>query len=202
MTMLSGIEDKRWEQLAQQQKWSQLDGARRQAEGWRNGLTGLTALLAAVTIVSGPDNVDGLALTTRTVVVALLGAGFAALVAGSLMAVRAAHGAPTRIYLKGPALKAWTRDEVRRIGVLIRWAGVLLIVGLLAVAASVGVTWLASPADVRPTVRVVTIDTKVCGELLSVDHDSVVLDVNPAAAEERVVLRLDRLVSLTPAACG
>ncbi|MEU7608267.1 hypothetical protein [Micromonospora sp. NPDC049204] len=195
------IEDKRWEQLAEQQKFGQLDGARRQAEGWRTGLTGLTALLAAATIIKGPDNVVDLTPDARLIVVSSLGLGFAALVAGSLVAVRAANGSPVGdTWLTGKALRTWTRNEVGAIRRAIRLAAALLLVGLAAIAFSVGTTWLAGPAN-KPGFKVVTTDTQVCGELLALDRTSVTLDVDRTSRQQRVVVRLDGVLSLTPQRC-
>ncbi|MEU8284038.1 hypothetical protein AB0C01_06835 [Micromonospora sp. NPDC048905] len=195
------IEDKRWEQLAEQQKFGQLDGARRQAEGWRTGLTGLTALLAAATIIKGPDNVVDLTPDARLIVVSSLGLGFAALVAGSLVAVRAANGSPVGdTWLTGKALRTWTRNEVGAIRRAIRLAAALLLVGLAAIAFSVGTTWLAGPAN-KPRFKVVTTDTQVCGELLALDRTSVTLDVDRTSRQQRVVVRLDGVLSLTPQRC-
>ncbi|MEV7986985.1 hypothetical protein [Micromonospora sp. NPDC085948] len=195
------IEDKRWEQLAEQQKFGQLDGARRQAEGWRTGLTGLTALLAAATIIKGPDNVVDLTPDARLIVVSSLGLGFAALVAGSLVAVRAANGSPVGdTWLTGKSLRTWTRNEVGAIRRAIRLAAALLLVGLAAIAFSVGTTWLAGPAN-KPGFKVVTTDTQVCGELLALDRTSVTLDVDRTSRQQRVVVRLDGVLSLTPQRC-
>ncbi|GIJ29102.1 hypothetical protein Vqi01_42640 [Micromonospora qiuiae] len=196
------IEDKRWEQLAEQQKFGQLDGARRQAEGWRTGLTGLTALLAVATIIKGPDNVADLTPDTRLVVLGALGVGFAALVAGSLIAVRAASGTPGEdTWLTGKALRTWTRNEVRAIRRAIRVAATLLVIGLAAIAFSIGLTWLAGPAVNKPGFKVVTTDTQVCGELLALDRTSVTLDVDPTSRQQRVVVRLDGILSMTPQRC-
>jgi hypothetical protein len=47
------LDPKRWAQKAQELKFTQLDSARRQAEGWRTGLGGLTTLLSAALIIKG-----------------------------------------------------------------------------------------------------------------------------------------------------
>ena len=45
------VERLRWAEKAQELRFTQLDMVRRQAESWRTGLTGITALLGAVLIV-------------------------------------------------------------------------------------------------------------------------------------------------------
>lgn len=196
------ITDKRWAQLAERLKLEQLDGARRQAESWRTGLGGLTTLLAAVTIVKGPDTIGNLSGGWRITVVVLLGSAFAALTTGTLLAVRAASGRPEDIFLTGPNLKAWTRREVRAIRRAIRGAATLLVVGLVLVAVAVGTTWLLLPRDsgAPGTVQVVTVDAHVCGELVSVDRTSVTLDLDPGPKTRPLMVPLDRLVSMAPVA--
>jgi hypothetical protein len=195
------ITDKRWAQLAEQLKLQQLDGARRQAESWRTGLGSLTALLAAVTIVKGPDTIGELSGGWRITVVVLLGLAFAALTAGTLLAVRAAGGRPEAMFLTGPNLKAWTRREVRAVRRAIQGATALLVVGLVLVAVAIGATWLLpreQPA--HPSVQVVTVDTHACGELVSVDRAAVTLDLDPGPKTRTLLLPHDRLVSITPVA--
>jgi hypothetical protein len=197
------ILDKRWAQLADELKLHQLDNARSQAERWRTGLAGLTALLGVVTIVKGPDELTALSGSSRRLVVTLIGLAFAALLAGSLVAVRAASGAPRLAWLTGPALKAWTQREVVTIRRSVLLSAALLVVGLLLMATALGQIWLAQPATAatRPTVEIVTTDNHLCGELLGMTQTQVTVDLDAGPAVKPFTVPTDRLVSVTPTRC-
>ncbi|MFC7241733.1 hypothetical protein ACFQO7_04480 [Catellatospora aurea] len=70
------------------------ESLRTQAAAWRNGLTAVTALLAAALIVRGPDDLAELHWTVRLLAGALLLAGFALLVRAILLAATATATAP------------------------------------------------------------------------------------------------------------
>ncbi|SFC47675.1 hypothetical protein [Streptomyces aidingensis] len=134
--------DRRWAELAREQEFLQLAEVRRQAEGWRNGLAGTTALLTVLVFVKGRDNLADLSPGGRVTAMVLLGAGFLCLLCGTLTAVRACYGRPGEsVYLGGQALRRWTEREVARAGRLVITATVLSVAGVLCVAAAVGVAW-------------------------------------------------------------
>jgi hypothetical protein len=171
------IETKRWVQLAQELTFQQLTSARKQAEGWRTGLTGLTALLTAVLIIKGRDNVSDLPSTFLWTVVVLLGAALALLVTATLLAVRAASGAPSAaILLTGENLRTWTKSEVQAVGRFIRWAAILTVAAICLLALAVGITWTAPVADpTKPLVEVILPTGSSCGELLSATGGNLLL---------------------------
>lgn len=171
------IESKRWVQLAQELRFEQLTSARKQAEGWRTGLAGLTALLTVVLIVKGRDNVSTLTPNFLWTVVALLGAALALLVTATLLAVRAASGAPsTAILLTGENLRAWTKAEVRSVGRFIRWAAILTVTAICVLALAVGITWTAPVSRPSPSLVEVVLSTgSVCGELAGVKNGDLLL---------------------------
>ncbi|GAA4240247.1 hypothetical protein GCM10022254_64220 [Actinomadura meridiana] len=162
------LDDKRWAQKAQELKFTQLDSARKQAEGWRTGLGGLTALLSAVLVLKGRDNITTLVPEAQWAVVALLGVALAMLVTATLLAVRAASGRPGQRHLRtGERLQWWTRQEVRRIARAIRWAAWLAALAIACVASAIGTTWLAPAAKPDPALVEVRHQTgRVCGELI------------------------------------
>lgn len=168
---------KRWARLAEDLEFEQLTGARKQAEGWRTGLTSLTAVLAAVTIVKGTDSVADLAEWLRYTVVALLAAAFLLLVIGSLAATRAASGDPgAEIFLEGDELRAWTLDAARSVQKHIVRATRCMLLGLSALALATGLTWLGPRAsEDRPLVTVEVDGNRLCGTLLAVEERTVIL---------------------------
>ncbi len=171
------IESKRWVQLAQELKFQQLSSARKQAEGWRAGLGGLTALLTAVLIVKGRDNVSDLAPAFLWTVVVLLGAVLALLVTATLLAVRASSGSPSAaILLTGENLRAWTKGEVQAVGRFIHWAAILTVTAVCVLALAVGITWTAPVArPMTPLVEVIMPAGHTCGELLGIADGNLVL---------------------------
>ncbi|MEU3751641.1 hypothetical protein AB0H17_02580 [Streptomyces olivoreticuli] len=163
---MSGSTDRRWAELARELELRQLPELRRQAEGWRTGLTGLTALFAVLVVLKGRDNLDGLPFAARVAATALLAAAFLLLAAGSLLAVRASYGRPgDEITLGGQALRAWTEREVVRVTRRLVTAAVCCVSGLVLVAAAVAVAWSTTGAAAEHLVRVTTPAATVCGEL-------------------------------------
>jgi hypothetical protein len=110
-------------------------------------------------------------------VVILLGAALALLVTATLLAVRAASGAPSAaILLTGENLRAWTKSEVQAVGRFIRWAAILTVAATCLLALAVGIAWTAPvPKPVRPLVEVILPTGDSCGELLSVTGGNLLL---------------------------
>jgi hypothetical protein len=157
-----------WAERAQQLKLSQLDTARKQAEAWRTGLAGVTALLGAVLVVKGRDDFTALAAPYPIVVLTLFGLALAALVLATLAALRAASGAPgDEILVNGEELRAWTEAEVVDAYRAIRAARLLTVAGVCLVAAAATTTWLAPTGRPEtPLVRVEAPGGVLCGRLL------------------------------------
>jgi hypothetical protein len=157
-----------WSQKAQQLKFTQLEVARKQAESWRAGLSGVAALLGAVLIVKGRTDFTGLARPYPTLIVILLGSALVAFVLAALAAVRAASGHPDdHIVLNGEELRAWTEVEVEDVVRAIRVARLLTGVGLVTVLSGAMIAWFAPAKPVEtPLVRVDGLFPAVCGRLL------------------------------------
>ncbi|MFF5440373.1 hypothetical protein [Streptomyces achromogenes] len=173
---MSTQSDRRWAQLARELEFSQLTELRRQAEGWRNGLAGLTALLAVLVTLKGRDDLSRLPSAARHTATALLGGAFVLLVVGSVRAVRAAHGRPGgRVLLAGQALRRWTEAETIRVTGALRQACVCCVAGILLVCAAVAVAWVTTGSPPDHLVRVVTTSGERCGEFLGSGPDGVVL---------------------------
>jgi hypothetical protein len=169
----------RWAQLAQELRFAQLPAARRQAESWRTGLTGLTALLSTVLVIKGRDNITGLAAPYPQVVAGVLGLALLALVIATMAALRAASGEPgDECLLTGEDLAAWTQHEVLLVRRTIRHARWLTLTAIALVAAAVGIAWLAPLA--KPAGPLISIDvgrTRLCGELTGISNGSAVLRI-------------------------
>ncbi|MFI5529533.1 hypothetical protein ACIA8O_13445 [Kitasatospora sp. NPDC051853] len=166
--------DRRWEVLARELEFTQLPELRKQAEGWRNGLSGLAALVALLTVLKGRDSLSELPGGLRNVAGVAVGLAFVLLVSGTLLAVRAAHGSPGETILRnGPRLKAWTDREISRVTKGLRRATWCCVSGLVAATAAVAVAWFGAPSPPAHPVRV----GEVCGDLVSAGPDGIVLKV-------------------------
>ncbi|GGY04966.1 hypothetical protein [Streptomyces djakartensis] len=159
---------------------SQLDIARHQAEGWRNFLATATALLAAVLVLKGRENVAELTPGYRWGVVLAMALGLLALLASAFAAASAAHGRPKDAlrHADEARLLRWEEKECERIGGLVNRARWLAVAGVLATAAGVMATWVA-PASEKgaASVSVHTRQGTVCGELVALDPSGVTVRV-------------------------
>ena len=190
------LDRKRWALIAQELKFSQLDTARKQADAWRNGLAALTALLTAILVLKGRDDVSALPPPFRITAVVLLGVALGLLVAATLLITRALAGPPgEEILLTGEDLEAWSANEVRKISTALRWAPWLAATGVLFVALAVGVTWLAPAQDITtPLVRVTTSTTQLCGEMIGASGHQLIL----RSSATTTLLSLSTVVNVTP----
>lgn len=191
------LDRKRWAQLASELKFSQLDTARKQAEVWRAGLAALTALLTTVFVLKGRDNVSDLTGPYQAIVVGLLGLALALLLIATLWVSRALAGpAGEEILLTGERVEQWTREEVRRISVALRWAPVSAATGVVTVAVAIGVTWLAPAQGAAAPLVQVTQSTgqQSCGQLIGVSNRQMIL--RPARGP--VIIPLTTVTAITP----
>ncbi|MGW7080863.1 hypothetical protein [Streptomyces sp. NPDC054866] len=199
--------DRRWAELARELEFDQLPELRRRAEGWRTGLTGLSTLLAILVVLKGRDDLTGLPPAARHAAMGLIATAFVLLVAGSVLAMRAAHGAPgssgERMLLAGQALRRWTEQEVVRVTRSLRLASLCCLLGVALVAAAVGVAWATTETPKDHLVRVGTTTGVLCGELLGVGRGGVALEVDEQDGPRRVTLPAHTVDSVDPVAtCG
>ncbi|MFE1015780.1 hypothetical protein ACFW4M_31445 [Streptomyces sp. NPDC058794] len=193
---MSAWSDRRWAQLARELEFSQLTEVRRQAEGWRNGLTGLTALLAVLVILKGRDDLSKLPSSAQHTAAVLIGCAFVLLVVGSMLAVRAAHGRPGgEVLLTGQALRRWTAAETVRVTGALRQAAVCCVTGIALVCGAVAVAWTTTPSPPDHLVRVVTTSGERCGEFVGSGPDGVVLRLEGG---RQTLLSARTVTSVTP----
>lgn len=195
------LDRKRWALLAQDLKFSQLNLARKQAEAWRAGLASLTALLTAILVLKGRNNVSMLTRPYQVTAVGLLGLSLLLLLAATMLVSRALAGPPgEEILLSGEGLEQWTRDEVRKISIALRSAPWLVVSGILAIAVAVGITWLAPAQGSTPLVQVIGSTGRSCGQLISITRHQVILRTADTAT---VLIPVSSVANLTPVPnCG
>ncbi|MFI1064544.1 hypothetical protein ACH4TC_21965 [Streptomyces spororaveus] len=198
---MSAHSDRRWAERTRELEFTRLPELRRQAEGWRTGLTGLTTLLAVLVLLKGRDNLAELPQWARATATGLLVAAFVLLVAGSLLAVRAAHGVPgEEILLGGRRLKDWTEQEVSRVTRALGRASACCLLGVLLVVGALLLAWVTTSAAPDHLVDVRTTTGGVCGELVAADGQQVSLRTG---AGSTLSVPQASIVSLRPArTCG
>ena len=161
-----------WAQKAQQLRFSQLDTARRQAEAWRTGLAGITALFGAVLVLKGRSDVDGLASPYPMILVAFYALTLIILMAATLIAIRAASGVPgDECLLNGEDLEIWTVNEVSHVKRAIRTATVLTVIAVCVLVVGAA-TALLAPVKTSSQLSVM-IDSpqgKICGQLFQLGN--------------------------------
>ncbi|MEV7191935.1 hypothetical protein AB0N81_08995 [Streptomyces sp. NPDC093510] len=213
---MTDLAKKRFAQLGQQLQIDQLAAVRRQAEGWRNGLAGLTGLVGAVFVLKGRESVAGMPDLWRWTTAGLLVAAFGLLLSGALKAVRAAHGQlGQRTWLSGDRLFAAVLDEVEETQDALASARRRSVVGLCAIVAALAVSWVVpvdadkggKAAEGRPAethrVRVTTAKGTVCGELVVSDARGVAVRVADGGGRKgkpvRRTVPADEVRSVVPA---
>ncbi|MDQ0936887.1 hypothetical protein [Streptomyces turgidiscabies] len=198
--MSAGV-DRRWAELARELEFTQLDRLRKQAEGWRNGLIGLTALVAILAVLKGRDDLTKLPSPWQTVAISMLGTAFLLLVAGSLLAVRASFGKPAeRTYLAGQALRAWTRTETDRVHLALHLSTVAFILGMCLVAGALGVSWTHTEDPAADLVKVSTSTGEFCGQLVSYVPSKVTLLPTTGDPAKPLILPSAEVRKIAPAA--
>ncbi|MGA4843067.1 hypothetical protein [Streptomyces sp. G45] len=190
--------DRRWSQLARELEFTQLDELRGRAEGWRNGLAGLTALLAVLVVLKGRDDLGALPAGARRAAMVLVAASFVLLLTGSVLAVLAAHGRPReRILLAGQSLRRWSEREAARILRLLPLALGCCLLGVVCGGAGIGVALVATEPPQDHLVRVTTTTGERCGELLGSGRAGLALR-EEESTPDRVTLPARTVVSVTP----
>jgi hypothetical protein len=194
--------DLEWDKRAQRLEFDQLADLRRAAEQWRNGLAGLTGLLAAAALLRTPASFTNLTEQGKWITLPLLGLGFAALVTGSLCAMRAAFGQPGRIINAGEDLKRWTIAEGRISRRRLRAARVVtpFAIGLLGVATAV--TWIDTK-PMAPKSRLVVLlrdGSRICGKPQESGGGDMVLRLD-TKGQETINLAFAQVASLQLGNC-
>ncbi|MET9259499.1 hypothetical protein [Amycolatopsis sp. NPDC004079] len=185
-----------WARKAQELRFHQLEATRKQAESWRTGLAGLTALFSAVLVIKGRDNLTSLAAPYAQLTAALFALALIAFVVATLSAIRAASGAPGETcLLAGEDLEAWTRKETAEAGRKIVFARRTSLFGVCLVATATGLAWFAPAASsAEPTVTVESRSTRYCGGLAGVSGGSVIVHSH----ETYQIIPLDSVATVRP----
>ncbi|WP_454810633.1 hypothetical protein [Paenarthrobacter nitroguajacolicus] len=178
VSVAAGIE---WDQLTAES----LRDTRASANRWRDGLAALVTLVTAGLVVSGPANLDGIALEWRVPIIALIVGGLFATVFGLIFALQASAGRPRAITFEEFADRYGTRSALHAVDVEfarkdLRKAQRLAIPGLFAIILGTGV-WVVSPVPAKTPPAFAEVSTqseRICGTLTSGDGGEIVMAVN------------------------
>ena len=187
-----------WGQKAQQLKFNQLEAARKQAETWRTGLTGVTTILGAVLVVKGRDNVTALAPPYAVSILALFAAALAVLVAATFVALEASSGVPgDECLLNAEDLQAWTAWETLAIYRRITNARRLTTIGICTITLGCGTAWLApaKPPE-APLVRVDSPEGPVCGRMNQLGDGVLRIEKTGHGATSYLILPLNATIQI------
>src|SRR3954470_24593677 len=150
------LADKKWAKLADEQQFTRLESIHTIAGNWRNGLLGLTALVATVTIIKGPEKADELSVHGKRYAAILLGVALFLLLLGSFLAMYAAFGLhPAESLLTGESLRHWTAKKAHHAKLELRYAVVCFFAAVAALAGAIAVTWFDEGQSSPPPMVVV-----------------------------------------------
>lgn len=152
---------------------TELERVRKAAEGWRNGLAALFALVAGASVVKGEDVIADLDRSSGIAVgiLTLLAVLSAAL--GAFEAMRAAFGLPDLAPANSVTMRR--REESKKAREHLHWAILLTFGSVLLTASAVGVVWYAQE-EPAGFVKVATDSTEVCGKVKRADGELLTLE--------------------------
>ncbi|MEU6441885.1 hypothetical protein [Streptomyces sp. NPDC047046] len=192
---------RRWTELYHELPYTALPEIRRQAEGWRNGLGALTALVGLLAVFKGRDDLTKLPDSAGRWALGLTAFAFVLLVLGTLLATEAAHGTPvggSEYVTSGAELHKWTEDQLTKARRSLTRAARCCLVALLAVFAAVVLGWAATESPDTHLVRVRTPTGDRCGEFLGQGRGGVRLETGEGKAKKEVVVPLRNVRETTP----
>lgn len=162
----SGIDDKRWAQRANTLQFQELEIVRSAAQLWRNGLTGLTALLSVTSIVVAPNLADHLQAPWRYIAGILALGALLALLYGAWQAMRAAFGVPGDVVrVTGERLRVWESGQARTGVTALRRARAASLIGMAALITTVAIVFISAQSKAGPFVLLETGSGTYCGHL-------------------------------------
>ena len=157
-----------WALRASNAPFEELAATRSNAEQWRNGLAGLTALLSAGSLIASPGLADHVLSPWRWLVGLLALAGLLSLLYGTWRAMNASFGvAGKKIVMTGENLRNWERAETKAAVKDLNNARRSFGAGLLLIIAAAAAAFIATPADDGSTVQVASYLGTFCGQLVS-----------------------------------
>lgn len=157
-----------WALRASNAPFEELAATRTNAEQWRNGLAGLTALLSAGSLIASPGVADHVLSTWRWLVGLLALAGLLSLLYGTWRAMNASFGLPGKeIVMTGENLRIWEHDQTSAAIEELAIARRSFAAGILLITAAAAAAFIATPAGDEPTVQVDSRTGTFCGQIVT-----------------------------------
>jgi hypothetical protein len=181
------IDDQAWSAILE----TQASAARKTAESWRTGLAGLFGLIAVLSVVQGPSEIQGLHSWATIAAGILVLLSLAAAVVGAWTSLQAAYGTPRpltrREFRAGGGIVGFRLLQAAEATSKLRTAKGATFASLALAAMAVGLAWYG-PRTVKASVDVTRNSAPpICGELLS-DSAPGNIDVKTAPGAVRVPL--------------
>jgi hypothetical protein len=159
-------ESRVWAIRASNAPLEELAAIRASAEQWRNGLAGLTALLAAGSLIASPSLTDRIPPGWRLLVGLLALAGLLTLLYGTWCAMNGAFGVPgDKIMMTSEGLRNWEHREATAALTAITRARSSFLTGMLFIIAATAAAFIVVPSS---NVNIVQVDSRIgmfCGQL-------------------------------------
>lgn len=180
-TPLALAEDEAWSSLVA----TQLTDMRKTAESWRTGLVALIGLITTLSLVKGPEDVNGLDQGVAYAVGLLLLLALACAAVGAWTSLTAAYGRPSIMTREAfhdlGGIDGYRLEMARKSASNLRLAQVATVATLIFLALAVGLTWYGP----RFTSVTLYVESKsrpnICGKLMSSRDGYMVL--KPSASQ-------------------
>lgn len=160
--------DRKWAEKAQELEFNALENVKKAADKWATTIGSLTGLLGIITLIKGPEDIQGLTPLFQGLVGLFLFLTLSFAFASMYLAALAAQGEPHSIWATGPDLRRNSgiaaEKAVKRLAASRKW----VIPAVVALTIAVGLTWFGQrKSDVKPTSAVVVQKSGVvlCGEI-------------------------------------
>jgi hypothetical protein len=159
---------RQWALRASNAPFEELAATRANAEQWRNGLAGLTALLSAGALIASPGLADHVLSPWRWLAGLLALAGLLSLLYGTWRAMNASFGvAGKEIVMTGENLRDWERNETKAAVKDLGTARKSFAAGMLLIIAAAAAAYIATPSGDDSTVQVASRAGTFCGQILT-----------------------------------
>lgn len=174
--------DRRWDRLAEEREFTQLDDLRAASEQWRNGIGALTGALGTASVLKGTETFKDLPGAWRYAAVGLAILGLVLLAVATGFAMRAAFKQPRQLLNSGEDLRRWVEKEAVATYGALRVSKRITVPAVAALATTLVLSWAITPADGSSTnVQLRKHDgSRVCAQLKRADENGVTLAIGDA----------------------
>jgi hypothetical protein len=160
--------DPKWEQKAKELQFTALENIKSAAEKWATTISSLTGLLGIITLIKGPEDINGLTPDYQAYVGIALATTLLCAFLSIYYAAIAAQGIPSEIWANGRSLRDASQLAAKEAARRLSISRKLVIPAVLALAVAVGLTWFGertSKADSTAAIVVQNSGAVMCGEL-------------------------------------